>query len=114
MSDLLGPSQNTIQEIIDDLAENIKLKTEEREIMLDQLSFMDIEIDKIDVIIKRIDENVPPLAKEINDEIDKVKVAYEARISAGCRSDLEWVIDGSFENDDDEDGSRARFAREDS
>ena len=90
MSDLLGPSQNTIQEIIDDLAENIKLKTEEREIMLDQLSFMDIEIDKIDVIIKRIDENVPPLAKEINDEIDKVKAAYEARISAGCRSDLEW------------------------
>ena len=104
MSDLLGPSQDTIQEIIDDLAENIKLKTEEREIMLDQLSFMDIEIDKIDIIIKRIDEKVPPLAKEINDEIDKVKAAYDARISAGCRSDLEWVVDGRFENDDDEDG----------
>ena len=104
MSQLLGPSQDTIQEIIDDLAENIELKTKEREIMLDQLSFMDIEIDKIDVIIKRIDENIPPLAKEINDEINKVKAAYDARISAGCRSDLQWVQDGRFENDDDEDG----------
>ncbi len=104
MSELIKPSQDTIQEIIDDLAENIQLKTEEREMMLDQLSFMDVEIDKIDEIIKKIDENVPPLAKEINDEIDKVKAAYDARISAGCRSDLEWVVDGRFENDDDEDG----------
>ena len=104
MSELIKPSQDTIQEIIDDLAENIELKTKEREMMLDQLSFMDVEIDKIDEIIKKIDENVPPLAKEINDEIDKVKAAYDARISAGCRSDLEWVIDGSFENSNDEDG----------
>ena len=104
MSELIKPSQDTIQEIIDDLAENIELKTKEREMMLDQLSFMDIEIDKIDEIIKKIDENVPPLAKEINDEIDKVKAAYDARISAGCRSDIHWVVDGRFENDDDEDG----------
>ena len=104
MSELIKPSQDTIQEIIDDLAENIELKTQEREMMLDQLSFMDVEIDKIDEIIKKIDENVPPLAKEINDEIDKVKAAYDARISAGCRSDIHWVVDGRFENDDDEDG----------
>ena len=43
MSELIKPSQDTIQEIIDDLAENIELKTQEREMMLDQLSFMDVD-----------------------------------------------------------------------
>ena len=49
MSQLIKPSQDTIQEIIDDLAENIQLKTEEREMMLDQLSFMDVELSLIHI-----------------------------------------------------------------
>lgn len=78
------------QDIIKELREKLDYKKKEREALLDQISLVDVSIDKIDTIVANIDKQIPPLLNEINDAIDAVKSAYDNRIAIGCRSNLIW------------------------
>jgi hypothetical protein len=51
---------------------------------------MDVKIDRFDALIQNIDKEIIPLIDEINVAISSVKTAYDARITAGCKSDLYW------------------------
>ena len=75
-------------DILEELRQKLKYVTDARDAILDQIKLKDIQIDKIDVLINNIDKKIPPKLKEINDAIDALKAAYDARISDGCRSDL--------------------------
>ena len=88
---------NVGNKIKKDLKDLIASKTKQREQILDLLSLKDVIIDEMDALIINIDSNLPPLFDEINDEINKVKAAYDARINAGCRSALYWRDDGEVD-----------------
>jgi len=88
---------NVGDKIKKDLKDLIASKTKQREQILDLLSLKDVIIDEMDALIINIDSNLPALFDEINDEIDKVKAAYDARITAGCRSALYWRDDGEVD-----------------
>ena len=94
---------NVANKIKKDLKDLLESKKKQRLEILDLLAIKDVTIDKIDALIIKIDENLPPLFDEINVEVDNVKAAYDARITAGCRSALSWKDEGEV---DDEDGSR--------
>ena len=94
---------NVGNKIKKDLKDLVVSKKKQRLEILDLLTLKDVVIDKMDALIIKIDENLPPFFDEINVEINKVKAAYDARITAGCRSALSWKDEGEV---DDEDGSR--------
>jgi hypothetical protein len=79
------------KDIIRDLQKELNSKINQREVILDQLQIIDILIDNYDGIVENIDREVLSLTKPINDVANEVKAAYDARISAGCRSNLKWV-----------------------
>ena len=98
------------QEFIDDIVQSIKDKKEQRQSLLDQLSLIDVEIDKIDELIINIDKDIPPLIDEINVKIQAYSDAYKARIDGGCRSDLKWVYVGTVDwGDEDAEEYEAQF-----
>lgn len=70
--------------------EELEYRKQEKEQLLDQLKLYDVRIDRYDAIIENMDKSLLPLITEINDAIDVVQDAYEARIAAGCKSDLYW------------------------
>jgi hypothetical protein len=72
--------------------EELNYKIAEVQMLKDQLTLMDVRIDRYDAIISNIDKQIIPLVAEINDAIAGVKSAYDARISAGCKSDLYWEL----------------------
>ena len=88
---------NVGDKIKKDLKDLIESKSKQRLQILDLLSLKDVIIDEMDALIINIDSNLPPLFDEINDEINKVKAAYDARINAGCRSALYWRDDGEVD-----------------
>lgn len=77
---------------IADQQEELNYKIAEVQMLKDQLTLMDVRIDRYDTIISNIDKQIIPLVTEINDAIAGVKSAYDARISAGCKSDLYWEL----------------------
>ena len=85
-------------DILEELKQKLKYAKDSRNAVLDQLKLKDVSIDKIDVLIGNIDKQIPPLLKNINDKIDELKAAYDARISNGCRNDLKWEIVASGTN----------------
>ena len=98
------------QEFIDEIIESIKDKKIQRESLLDQLSLADVEIDKLDELIVNIDKTIPPLLEKVNVKIQAHVDAYEARVNAGCKSDLQWVYIGTVDwGDEDADEYEARF-----
>jgi hypothetical protein len=76
--------------IIADQQTELDRKLAEVEMLKDQLTIMDVKIDRSDVLIQNIDKEIIPLVDEINVAITSVKTAYDARITAGCKSDLSW------------------------
>ena len=70
--------------------EELNYKLAEVQMIKDQLTLMDVKIDRYDTIIGNIDKEIIPLVDEINVAITSVKTAYDARITAGCKSDLHW------------------------
>ena len=86
------------KKLVKQLKEKINLKVAERTVLLEQLALMDARIDEVDEFIAKIDKKIPPLVDEINDAADAIKTAHEARITAGCRSDLEWVLESTIQN----------------
>jgi hypothetical protein len=83
--------------IIEDQQKELDRKLAEVEVLKDQLTIMDVKIDRIDVLIENIDKEIIPLIDEINAAITSVKNAYDARITAGCKSDLYWDETGKNE-----------------
>lgn len=86
------------EDILEDLNQSLKLQEDSREAILQQLALKDAKIDKIDALIVNIDKKIPPLIDEINSKVTALKAAYDARIAAGCRSDLKWEITESTTN----------------
>ena len=81
-------------------------KLAEVEMLKDQLTIMDVKIDRFDVLIQNIDKDIIPFIDEINVAIASVKTAYDTRVSAGCSSDLYWEQIGEISyNYDGEDRS---------
>ena len=76
--------------IIADQQTELDRKLAEVEMLKDQLTIMDVKIDRFDILIQNIDKEIIPLVDEINVAITSVKTAYDARITAGCKSDLHW------------------------
>ena len=72
--------------------QELDYKITEVQMLKDQLTLMDVIIDRYDTIIGNIDKQIIPLIDEINVAISSVKTAYDARISAGCKSDLYWEL----------------------
>ena len=83
---------STTQDIINELKEELESKIKQREGVLDQLKLVDVTLDKMDKVIKRIDKDAQKKVDIINPTLTAVADAYKARIDAGCRSNLEWVI----------------------
>lgn len=86
------------REIIAELKEELKLKIKQREGILDRLALVDIEIDKMDNLIIGIDKDAIGVTNIINQAVTPVKVAYDARITSGCRTDLIWREHRSYES----------------
>ena len=80
--------------IIADHQTELDRKLAEVEMLKDQLTIMDVKIDRFDILIQNIDREIIPLVEEINVAIGSVKTAYDARITAGCKSDLYWELIG--------------------
>jgi len=85
--------------IIADHQTELDRKLAEVEMLKDQLTIMDVKIDRFDALIQNIDREIIPLVEEINVAIGSVKTAYDTRITAGCKSDLYWELIGTKEYD---------------
>jgi hypothetical protein len=83
------------QDIINDTKESLRLKKEELKAVKNMLLLSDAQIDKYDILIRNIDKSALPFIKEVNDSIEEVKAAYDARIAAGCRNSLSWELEKS-------------------
>ena len=83
------------QDIINDTKESLRLKKNELQAVKNLLLLADAQIDKYDILIRNIDDSALPLIREVNDSIEEVKAAYDARISAGCRNSLSWELEKS-------------------
>jgi len=83
--------QKRVEIIIENIEKKIKDKENQREQLLDQLQLLDIQIDQYDRLIMEVDAKVQPFLDLINTQINAVKAAYDARISAGCANSLKWV-----------------------
>lgn len=78
------------EDIIKGLEEELERKIRDREGILDRLSLVDIELDKYDDIIKEIDADAYQYLPAINAAVNSVDAAYEARLNAGCVTNLIW------------------------
>lgn len=79
------------EDILAELIQERDSKTKQRLGILDQLALVDTEIDKYSSIINNMDNGAVPYFNTINNSINPVKAAYDARIAANCRSKLKWV-----------------------
>ena len=83
--------QKRVEIIVENLEKKIKNKNNQRDQLLDQLQLIDVQIDAYDRLIMEIDAKVQPFLDPINTQINAVKAAYDARISANCANSLKWV-----------------------
>jgi len=72
--------------------EELDYKIAEVQMIKDQLTLMDVRIDRYDTIISNIDKQIIPLINEINVAITSVKTAYDNRIAAKCKNNLYWQL----------------------
>jgi len=79
---------------IAELKEELEFKKKEREQLMDQLALYDVRIDRYDAVIENMDKSLFGMLSEINTANASVATAYEARVTAGCKSDLAWVVTG--------------------
>ena len=80
------------REVIKELEEELDRKIKERESILDELSLLDLQLDKYDVLIKEIDKEALGAVTVLNNEVYNVKSAYDARIASGVRTNLVWEL----------------------
>ena len=82
----------TPEKIAKDLRDDFDKMDNQVTQMLEQLTIVDARIDEYDKLINKVDKKMPPLINEMNNALDDVADAYKARIAAGCKSDLAWVL----------------------
>lgn len=78
------------EDIINELKDELERKIKDREGILDRLALIDIELDKYDELICGIDNEAYSYIPAINAAVNAVDSAYEARLSAGCVTNLIW------------------------
>ena len=83
-------SSSITTQLINDANYQYKLNENQLKSVLDLLSLLDVSIDKIDDIIKKLDIKALPLIDEINVAIKNVELAYNKVIESGCKSNLIW------------------------
>jgi hypothetical protein len=83
-------SNSITTQLINDANYQYKLNENQLKAVLDILSLLDVSIDKIDEIIKKLDIKALPLIDEINIAIKNVELAYNKVIESGCKSNLIW------------------------
>ena len=92
---ILGLSTSTnpkkSQRIIDSMKSEVESKKTQKEQISDMLLLLDIDLDMYDELIANIDKKIPSPIDEINTKITSVQDAYRARITNGCKNDLQWV-----------------------
>ena len=82
---------STTQDIINELKEELESKIKQREGVLDQLKLVDVTLDKMDDVIKRIDKDAQSKVDIINPTLTAVAELIKQELLL-CRSGLEWVI----------------------
>ena len=82
----------TPEKIAKDLRDDFDAMDNQVTQMLEQLTIVDARIDEYDKLINKVDKKMPPLINEINSSLDDVADAYKARVAAGCKNDLAWVL----------------------
>jgi len=92
-------------DIIEEYKIEVARKKQQINNLLDQLALIDLKLDKYDGLIGPIDQSTLPLSEQVNSSASSVRTAYEARISAGCRTDLKWVKVGTTTQLIDEGGA---------
>ncbi len=78
------------QEILNEMKQELERKIKAREGVLDRLAIADIELDQLTGVIKGLDSAALPFINNINQVVPSVQAAYNARITADCRTDLIW------------------------
>ena len=87
------------------LNEEIRLKKQERQVILDQLALIDAQLDGLDEVIIKIDTKMPALIDQINVAVEAIGAAYDARIAGNARSNLAWEVSeptAFYQRDDEE------------
>lgn len=84
-----------LSNIIDDIKKELENVKSQKSTLLNQLSLLDVRIDGVDSLIINIDRETLPFLSKINEAIDKVKTAYDNRITSKCRNNLYWELTSS-------------------
>lgn len=75
-----------------ELEEEIEVLENQKDAIRSEVTLLDTQLDRYDVVIRNIDKDLIPLINEINVGINSVKSAYDNRVAIGCKSDLSWQI----------------------
>lgn len=78
------------KEIIQEMKQELERKIKAREGVLDRLAIVDVELDLYTGVIKGLDSAALPFINNINQVVPSIQAAYDARITADCRTDLIW------------------------
>ena len=81
---------SAVQRIIERLEEELESKEKQKDGVLDQLALIDVQIDEVFDVIVNMDRDAAHNLERINDAVDAVKSAYDARFNAGCVTNLKW------------------------
>ena len=85
----MAADPSAIEKRLRDQSTQIKGQVDQLE---ELLAIKDAILDEYDELIEKIDKKNYPMIADINTKIKAVADAYKARISAGCLSDLTWVL----------------------
>ena len=86
-----GADPNAIEKRLRDQSTQIKGQVDQLE---ELLAIKDAILDEYDELIEKIDKKNYPMIADINTKIKAVADSYKAS-TAGCRSDLTWVLKSS-------------------
>lgn len=81
-------------DIISDLSEKKQQANEGIEFLQKNILLNDSEKEKYDAAIVSIDADLFVQVEDVNDKLQDVKDAYQARVNAGCRTDMFWRVLG--------------------
>jgi hypothetical protein len=85
-----------LSNIVNEIEGDLESAKSQRSTLLTQLSLLDVNIDEVDSLVVNIDRDALPFLSKINDAINKVKIAYDNRISSKCRNNLYWELTSTF------------------
>ncbi len=85
-----------LSNIVDEIKEELESAKSQKSTLLTQLSLLDVNIDEVDSLVVNIDRDTLPILSKINDAINKVKIAYDNRITSKCRNNLYWELTSTF------------------